>query len=341
MGIKNLLFIGPCEYGSTSRMRYNIFSEILNVEIELIDTSDVISSTNRILRSIGWRYKVGPLISGINKLINNVINSNQKNYDVIWIEKGVFIKPDTIRSLKKKTFRLIHYTPDPAFYYHQSRFFNRALSLYDFTITTKSFEIDLYKQKTEKRVIFCTQGYDVKVHKPHYSFDEKKYDVCFIGHHEIQREKIINSILNLGISVAIAGIKWEKFARNHEGNVKLHYFGSNVAGEEYAKLISASKMGLGLLSKWIPEKHTTRTFEIPACGTALLTERNPEIDLFFNESEVIFFENEKDIPELILKYLEDDENLKTITLNGYQKVLNGDFTYKQILTNALKQIISN
>ena len=37
----------------------------------------------------------------------------------------------------------------------------------------------------------------------------------------------------------------------------------------------------GLLAKWVPELHTTRTFEIPACGTALVTERNSETALVF------------------------------------------------------------
>ena len=50
--------------------------------------------------------------------------------------------------------------------------------------------------------------------------------------------------------------------------------------EEYAKIISLSYFGLGLLSNWVPELHTTRTFEIPACNTCLITPKTIEIANF-------------------------------------------------------------
>jgi spore maturation protein CgeB len=338
MVFENFLFIGPLEYGSTSKMRHDIFKEILNIEIDIINTSNIIYSKHRILRSIGWRFKIGPLISSINEYIDHEIFTKNKIYDIVWIEKGVFIKPEIIRELKLKSKKLVHYTPDPAFYYHRSHLFYRSLPYYDFFITTKSFEIELYRKKTNKPVVYCTQGYDERIHRPYFSFDEKKYDVCFIGHHEIQREKIIQSILNLGITVSLAGIKWEKFVNKNKNNKYLYYFGSNVAGEDYAKLISLSKIGLGLLSKWIPEKHTTRTFEIPACGSALLTERNSETENFFNDSEVIFFENDKEIPLLIKKYLTNKNCLESLVINGSKKVLNNGYSYSEILKNILEQL---
>lgn len=42
----------------------------------------------------------------------------------------------------------------------------------------------------------------------------------------------------------------------------------------------------GALSRRFPERHTTRTFEIPACGTVLITEWNEEISVFLGEKSV-------------------------------------------------------
>ena len=103
-----VLFIGPCENGSTSSMRYQALCEIYGKDkIKLINTATISLETNRIWRSIGWRLKIGPFISKINSLIELEI----PNYpvDLVWIEKGVFIKPKTILLLRKNTNTLLHF----------------------------------------------------------------------------------------------------------------------------------------------------------------------------------------------------------------------------------------
>ena len=66
------------------------------------------------------------------------------------------------------------------------------------------------------------------------------------------------------------------------------------------------------------ELHTTRTFEIPACGTILITEKNVETLSFFNPDEVIFFEDIYDIPSLI----NDTKNHIELALKGRNRVVN-------------------
>ena len=57
-----------------------------------------------------------------------------------------------------------------------------------------------------------------------------------------------------------------------------------VAERLRAGELGANAVGLGLLSKRFPERHTTRTFEIPACGALLATERTADTTRFFDES---------------------------------------------------------
>jgi spore maturation protein CgeB len=235
--------------------------------------------------------------------------------------------------------KVVHFTPDPAFLYHQSRFFKRTVSKFDFCITTKSFELELYRSNGCKNVIFCTQGFDPLIHKPYFSFDNKIFDVCFIGHFEKERARIIQQLLLNNKSVALAGIKWEQFVKRNKKNSNLHYYGHHVSGSEYSKLISQSKIGLGLLSRWIPEKHTTRTFEIPACGTALLTEKNSETESFFNSEEVIFYNSESEICSIIADLLDNPLKLRDITLAGNKKIQKGDFSYIEIMKNILNSIL--
>ncbi len=334
----NILFIGQCEYGSTSRMRYEMIEQYFKCSIELINLAPIIQSTWKPFRTIGWRFQSGPLIQSINEAIKMGYNP-QIIYDLIWIEKGVFIKVTTLRQLKDVALKLVHFTPDPAFLYHKSRHFTKGLIHYDFCITTKNFEMELYHNNGAKNVILCTQGYDDDMHKPMVPFENKIYDICFIGHHEPEREIVLFQLLTEGYSVALAGIKWKSFVNRNQGKKNLYYFGDHVAGDKYTLLISQSKIGLGLLSRWIPEKHTTRTMEIPACGTVLVTERNEETADFFKDEDVVFYNESTEIKEAISIIIRDKNKAKQISENGYRAVTLGPYSHKKIMYKLLDLIV--
>jgi spore maturation protein CgeB len=333
-----VLYIGQCEDGSTSKMRFEKIQLFFNCQIELINITPIINNTHKFYRSLGWRYKIGPLINRINGSILKKVKN--ESYDIVWVDKGVFIKPEIIRQIRYKTKKLVHFTPDPAFFFHQSSFFEKAIKYYDHCITTKSFEVSLYNLKGARNCLFLSQGFDKIIHRPIVDFEAKKYDVCFIGHYETERAELIQLLLDHGIEVVLAGIKWEDFVKRNI-NMKLRYFGSHVFGDDYARLISESYMGLGLLSKWIPEKHTTRTFEIPACKTCLVTESNNEIDAFFSDDECIRYTNNKDCLNQIVYMLKNLERIKQISADGYRRVVKDQRDYESQIHNICSIIFPN
>lgn len=311
-----------------------IRSLLPDVQFSVINTDIPLYRTPHLFRSIGWRYKIGPLINNINDFILKNINAD--NYDLVWIDKGVFIKPSVVQLLKSRSKQIVHFTPDPAFAYHRSRLFFESLPLYDHCITTKYFEIKKYQQHGVKTIL-STQGYDPFLHKPYHSFYEKK-GVVFIGHKEDEREEIISGLIEAGIDVTLAGIKWKRLLTRYKYKTNFVYKGTELLGEDYAKTISSAQIGLGLLSKWIPEKHTTRTFEIPACGTALLTEKNDETSAFFLEDEALFFTDKNEIIEKVQYYLSNPQLLNVITNKGTEKIMSSNLDYKSIMSALLRQI---
>lgn len=332
-----VLYIGQYSQGSTSSMRGEYLKEITKANnFIVIDTSIPIMATNKLFRSFGWRYKAGPLISNINNYIKNE-TGRSKNFDLIWIDKGLFIKPTIINRLKKNTKLLIHYTPDTAFTSNKSPYFNEAVPLYDFCITTKTFEKDFYRDAGAREVLVCTQGFDPKYHKAYNSFSQKK-DVVFVGFNEEFREEAVASLIENGIPVKLGGAKWEKFIKKYSNRNTLRFYGSGLFGEDYSKLISGSLIGLGLVSKKFPEKHTTRTFEIPACGTALAAERNDEICKFFSEDEVLFFSDIKELTEKIHYHINHLDFLMQITDKAAYKVRTNGYDYPTILKGILEQV---
>ena len=108
---------------------------------------------------------------------------------------------------------------------------------------------------------------------------------CFIGHRE-RIEFILAQLLK-----SIGDISWNLGLGNdwYIKREKLFYKGNGIFGEEYARALSEALISLGLLSRIIPEMHTTCTFEIPACGNGLgygRKSRNPQN--IFSENEAIF-----------------------------------------------------
>lgn len=335
--MKQILYIGIYSEGSTSKMRADKLKGILlNWEMDVINTDIPKRAMWRVWQSIGFRYKKGPLISRVNRYVLN--NLEDKHYDLIWVDKAIYLTKRTTQLLRQHTYKLVHYTPDPAFTFHRSKLFYESMPLYDFVVTTKSFELFDFVQVmgNKNKVLFATQGFDKALHRPIVEWEKKK-GVAFIGHYEKERRLPIVKLLQNEIDVTLAGIGWDKFVKSHQSPY-LHYLGRGVFGEDYVRAISGCLYAWGSVSKWIPEKHTTRTFEIPACKTALLTERNDEIEGFFAEDEVIYYDGIENLIEKIKYFNEHPLELKTLIEKGYQKVQTSGFDYESIIRSLLQKI---
>lgn len=334
-----VVYIGQHSLGTTSYMRCETLKSLLKAStFEIIDTHTPFFKTHKFWRSLGFRYKKGPLIKKVN---NHVLKEvQQAHYDLIWVDKAIYITPQTTEWLKARASKLVHFTPDPAFTFHQSQHFFKSLPYYDVVVTTKSYEIEQYKKATGAKVLYATQGFDTSLHQPSKASFSQKKGLVFIGHHEDEREEVLKQLLAKNIPLTLAGIKWKTFAEKHKTNNKLSYLGDGVYGQDYVRTLQSAKIAWGAISKWVPELHTTRTFEIPACGTALLTECNSETEQFFTSEEAIFYKNTSELVDCVRYYMEDVNALKTLTEKGTAAVHNKGFDYESILMGLLKQILN-
>lgn len=334
-----VLYVGHFDDGSTSRMRGLYIQELLQPTIFKIANIDIpIKKTNKIFRSIGWRLKLGPLINKINTYLLTIIKEDWA-YDLVWIDKGVFLQPKIIQKLKENSTKVLHFTPDPAFTYHRSRLFYKALPFYDTCITTKSFEKEMYNAAGAKNIIVTTQGFEPNIHKSYHAFEEKK-GIVFIGHYEKNRAQVIQKLIKK-YPISLAGNGWKRFAKENQSLPGFSYLGTGLYGKAYAKKLSEAQIGLGFLSKIIPELHTTRTIEIPACGTALITEKTSDTLKIFANDEAIFYD---DIEELLSKIEFAFNNkvwLKEVSLKGMNKVYNQKYDYRNILKKIFSEVYKN
>jgi len=333
-----ILYIGPYGKGTTTRMRGETIKKLMpKCSLEVINTHIPFFKTARIFRSLGFRYKWGPLLDNINKYIKEYCPSD---YDMIWIDKAIFIYPELMKWLRSKAKVLVHYTPDTAFYENTSRHFRQTISLYDYVISTKTYEKEKYlKLVPPEKFILTIQGFDRSVHYSRNNFDQKTSEVVFIGLCEKARERIVSYLLENKIPVKIGGKGWGSFVRRN-GTRNLKFIGEKIFDDQYAEEISKSRYALGLLNKNFPELHTTRTFEIPACGTALLTERNTETTSFYEEDDAIFYDDFKELRDKIHYYDNNLKSLEAITCKGQKAVYEKGYDYESILKVILDRILN-
>ena len=103
---EKLTYIGQLAPGETCRMRLDCLKQLYpECEFTGIDTLIPLHKCPRLWRSIGWRYKIGPLIKMMNEYL--LANLPEEKQDVIWVDKGIFFTPETMTILREKAKKLI------------------------------------------------------------------------------------------------------------------------------------------------------------------------------------------------------------------------------------------
>ncbi len=332
------LYVGIKTAGTTSQLRADTLLRAgTALSWNMIDTDARFLACPRWSRTLAFRLRIGPAVRALNHQVMDELDGER--FEIAWIDKGANLWPGTIRKIRSVCRRLVYYTPDTSFAANKSRFFEATAALYDLVVTTKSFELDEYRRLIpENRILLVTQSFDDSQHRLTCAWDGKRHEAVLIGLCEPDRETCIAELLSAGIEVRIGGRGWEAFVARHQDNPRLHYEGSTVFGDHYVDTLARASVGLGLLTKRFAELHTTRTFEIPACGTALATVRNVETASFFEEDEAIFFNDYGELAQNLIGIMQDNERLRSISEAGTNRVLNGDYSNLQIVKKILSAV---
>lgn len=333
----NILFVDPSMRGNSLEL-YEAFKRLKDINIKSLfkvnDKSGVYSNLigNTILDKIMFKLKLPRDIKGLNlKLLTYDFN----NTNVLFIVKGITVKSSTLRFIKNKYpyLKILSWSLDDMYAWHnRSIYYTLGLKYYDLVITTKSYNVDELSMLGAKRVLFLYQAYSKTKHKSH-PCDTYKYEVLFIGYFEEERYESMLYLAKNGIKIVIYGSGWEKYQNSHK-NLMIH---NNVLiAEEYAKAISCAKISLCFLRKINRDLHTSRSIEIPACQGFMIAERTDEHKKLFKENkEAVYFDSNEELLEKVKYYLSNDKEREQITKAGYDKVLNGEYSYDDMVKRIL------
>jgi spore maturation protein CgeB len=352
-----ILFLGQIGFGQTSLMRMRAF-ERRGHTVRGVHTEEPWTRASWLKRQVQRRLQRGSVVDEINRSILERAREFRPN--LVWAEKQEFLRAETIGELWKLDARCVHFTPDPYFSvdWKRTQLMDKAMGAFDALVYCKSYERKQYEM-LGKPVVYMPLGYCDEVHRPLPSKDARwSCAVGFLGGWEPRRERLLHTVAAAGVDIKIWGGYWD-FLRDGEWTLRRHIIlrqlsggdrfrfhrdalltrahqGGEVYEDDYARALTGSKIGIGFLRKAWPDQHTTRTFEIPACGSLLLADRTEEHQEFFEEGkEAEFFASSEELLEKTKFYCSNESARKRIAEGGYKRCREGKYSYMHRLSAAL------
>lgn len=356
-----ILFLGWLAEGQTSRMRMEVMGK-LGHTITPLDYQAIWNRYSWASRRLQQKFARGPAIARLNRRVVELARRNKP--DLLWAEKQEYLRPDTLETLRHLGVRLLHYTPDPYFTlsWKRTKLMDAALPLFDYAVTSKRYELNEYRRMCQQ-VIYMPLGYAEAVHRPVVPGDiaaRRAYssDVAFLGGWEPRRETLLNALACTDCNLKIWGYGWDhlvdgrwtlrrayrlrllagkdSFRITKNERIAAALQGGEVYGDAYAWALAGARINVGFLRHICPDQHTTRTFEIPACGSMMIADRTDEHREFFEEGkEAEFFSSEEELVEKVRFYLKHETSREKVAYNGYQRCLNSGYSYRERLADVL------
>jgi hypothetical protein len=326
--------------------------------VQGVNTIEPWKNASWLRRQLQRRFSRGSVIDEINHSVLDAARAFRP--DLIWGEKQQFLRVGTLAALRRLSARLVHFTPDPYFSlaWKRTPLMDKAIGCFDVLVYCKSYEREKYAA-LGKPLIYMPLGYCDEVHRPLPSDDSRwNCTVGFLGGWEPRREHLLHVLAAAGIDLKIRGGYWD-FLRDGKWTLRrqliltqlagsdrflIHgdellgraWQGGEVYADDYARALSGAKIGLGLVRRVCPDQHTTRTFEIPACGSMLLADRTEEHCALFEEgSEAEFFASTEELVDKTKFYCGEESTRLRIARAGFERCVNSRYAYVHRLDAAL------
>jgi spore maturation protein CgeB len=355
-----ILFLGEIGPGQTSLMRMRALQR-LGHEVRGVHTIEPWIKAGWVQRQLQRRLRFGSIIDEINRSVLDAARAFQP--DMIWAEKQEFLRVDTIRALRALGARTVHFTPDPYFSLSWKRtpLMDAAMGEFDVLVYCKAYERAQY-EALGKPLVYMPLGYCDEVHRPLPSDDPRW--VCeagFLGGWEPRRERMLHAVAASGAELKIWGGAWDflhdgkwtlrrqiilgqlagddSFRFHRDPLLAAAHQGGEVYADDYARALTGARVGLGFLRIVCDDQHTTRTFEIPACGSMLLADRTDEHRAFFEEGkEAEFFSSPEELLEKLAFYRANETARAKVAAAGLARCVSGRYAYIHRLKDALEEI---
>ena len=150
--------------------------------------------------------------------------------------------------------------------------------------------------------------------------------MSFSGRCYGRREEFVETLKKQGMQIKTFGQGWNNSER--------------ISQADLIKIYNQSKIVLNISfsSKGDKIQIKGRDFEVPGCGSLLITKDSEEISRYFiPNKEIVVYEDVNDAVSKIKYYLKNGAERERIAKNGYERALK-DHTYEKRFLNILNFI---
>src|SRR5271167_387323 len=309
-------------------------------EFRFLDEAAFIKSSRSIAERIADRVAGRPL-SGYQQLNRTLVEQAAAfSPEIILVGKGRWFTPAALEAAKKAGgAMLVNWaTDDPFNRADNSRELLNSIPLYDLYVCTKRDIMDDVRRAGCANVAYVQFGYKPEVHFPEApETDEERdrfaCDVMFAGGCDAHRTAYFEALVRAmpAVNLRLYGSYWERVRTLRQ------YARGFAVGRDYRLAVGGAKIAANLVRRANRDDHVMRTFEIPACGGFMLTEKSATHDeLFAEDNEAVFFDSPEDFVARVHSYLVRDEARANIAAAGYRKITEGHNTYGDRLAEIIE-----
>ena len=307
--MKILCVFGKYQYGNKERgLSTEYFSflpafESLGYEVVLFDSWDRTLYNDFIALNRA-------LIKTVEKENPDIIFSVQIGYE-IWLETWDYISS----TFECKT---INWCTDDSWKYKEHSKF--LAPYFDLMVTTYEEFLPKYKAQNTDAML-STWAVPMQWIKGPKKANECKYEVSFVGASHGDRIAKIKKLKRAGIEVACFGFGWANGA---------------IEAEQIPQIFNDSVISLNFANSSGENQIKARVFEVTGSGGFLLTENAKNLDIVFEQDEIIVFDNIDECIEKVKYFLSNRNKRDNIVLKGFEKT-SQNYTYK----NRIYEIIEH
>lgn len=268
------------------------------------------------------------------KIFYDTINFNPNLIFLYRVENILPVILPVLRIFCPNTKIFIYHNDDPYRNLLKTRiksfFFLKCIKYADITYVYRDINInEAYEWKAKKVKLFMSHYYSKKDLVSYSDIEkiDKDYSVVFVGHYENDdRCEYIDYLFLNNVNLHIYGPEsWKPiFKKNKWPLNNLH---SCVYGSDYRTTITNSSIALAFFSKKNRDTYTRRCFEIPIFGTVIAAPRTIVTEEIFEDMySALLFSSKDELLTKIIHTLSNNRLKAKIAKNGYNLVINGDFS---------------
>lgn len=295
------------------------------------------------------KYLFGPIVQKINRDLIDTVNSKQPC--TLFIYRGTHIYPKTLVEIKKRNqnILIVGYNNDDPFSSGYPRWvwrhFLKSLPHYDLMFAYRHKNLKEFSESGVNNVHLLRSWFDPERTQPLVlsarQHSGPECDVTFIGHYEDDgRLEILEEVVKRGWKLQLYGPGYEWDDVIFESDYLRQLAPINLVwGNEYNTAICNAKIALCFLSKLNNDTYTRRCFEIPACGTVLMSERTSDLtSLYADGDEAVFFDTKSEFGRKIDYLLANQSEIDRIGKNGLRRVWQDGHDIKSRMRSVLATI---